>query len=152
MTTTVVAERPDADDARMLIAELEALLEPLYPAASRHGYGVEKLLREGVDFFVVRQDGVVAACCGVQLFGLAYGEIKRMYVRPPFRGLGLGKLMLRHLAAYAGQRKVGLLRLETGIYQQEAIALYERMGFRPIAPFGAYRDDPLSRFYELAIA
>lgn len=148
----VAAERPDAPDARMLIAELEAALDPLYPASSRHGYGVEKLLRAGVAFFVVRQEGVAAGCCGVQLCGLDYAEVKRMYVRPAFRGRGLGALMLGHLSAYAKEHGVGLLRLETGIYQQAAIALYERVGFRPIAPFGAYRDDPLSRFYEFAIA
>jgi ribosomal protein S18 acetylase RimI-like enzyme len=84
----------------------------------------------------------------VKLFGTEYGEIKRMYVRPQFRGLGLARLMLDHLAGYARAQGVGLLRLETGIYQGEAIRLYEGMGFRSIPPFGEYREDPLSRFYE----
>jgi len=74
-----------------------------------------------------------------------------MYVRPQFRGLGLAKLMLDHLETYARERGVGLLRLETGIYQNEAIGLYERMGFRSIPPFGGYREDPLSKFYEKQI-
>jgi ribosomal protein S18 acetylase RimI-like enzyme len=65
--------------------------------------------------------------------------------------LGLAKLMLDHLETYARERGVGLLRLETGIYQSEAIGLYERMGFRSIPPFGEYREDPLSRFYEKQI-
>jgi len=43
------------------------------------------------------------------------------------------------------------LRLETGIHQHAAIGLYEREGFRPIPPFGEYKDDPLSRFYEKQI-
>jgi ribosomal protein S18 acetylase RimI-like enzyme len=43
---------------------------------------------------------------------------------------------------------VSLLRLETGIHQKAAIALYERMGFQSIPPFGEYQPDPLSRFYE----
>jgi len=75
-----------------------------------------------------------------------------MYVRPQFRGLGLAKLMLEHLEAYTRERGVGLLRLETGILQSEAIGLYERMGFRSIPPFGEYREDPLSRFYEKQIS
>ena len=87
----------------------------------------------------------------VKLFGVEYGEIKRMYVRPQFRGLGLAKLMLNHLATYARERSVGLLRLETGIHQAEAVGLYERMGFRRIPPFGAYQEDPLSLFYEKQI-
>ena len=45
----------------------------------------------------------------------------------------------------------GVLRLETGIHQTAAISLYERAGFRPITPFGAYKADPLSRFFEKRI-
>ena len=148
MPTVIINERPDSEVAMELIAELEAHLSPLYPAESRHGYSVEKLLCEGVAFFVIHHDGLPAGCGGLQLFGSEYGEVKRMYVRPAFRGLGLGKLMIEHLVAYAREQGVGCLRLETGIHQVEAIGLYERMGFERIGPFGAYRDDPLSRFYE----
>jgi GNAT superfamily N-acetyltransferase len=152
LAPVIVPERADSADARLLIAELEQELDPFYPEASRHGYSVEKLLREAVAFFVTRQGGVPVGCGGVQFFGAEYGEIKRMYVRPGFRGQGLGRLMLNHLAAHARQQGSTLLRLETGIYQSEAIGLYERLGFRRIAPFGAYRDDPLSAFYEIRIA
>lgn len=151
MTTVIAAERPDTADAILLISELEAQLEPFYPRSSRHGYSVEKLMQQGVAFFVTRHDGVLAGCGGIELFGTEYGEIKRMYVRPQFRGLGLAKLMLDHLAAYARERNVHLLRLETGIHQKAAITLYEQMGFQRILPFGTYREDPLSRFYEKRI-
>src|SRR5205085_9839172 len=106
------------------------------------------LLREGVAFFVARQDGQPAGCGGVQLFGTEYGEVKRMYVRPAFRGLGLGWLMLEHLADYCRQRGATVLRLETGIYQVEAIQLYQRFGFQRIAPFGPYRVHALSNCFE----
>jgi putative acetyltransferase len=144
-------ERPDSAHAAALIGELEAHLAARYPAESRHGYSVDKLLREGVAFFVARVEGEAAACGGVQLFGAEYGELKRMYVRLPFRGLGLGKRLVDCLAAYARERGVGLLRLETGIYQSEAIGLYEACGFRRRAPFAPYRDDPFSVFYEKRI-
>ena len=148
MAATIEAERPDSAEAMQLIAELEAYLEPLYPKASRHGFSVERLLREKVAFFLVRYDGTAAGCGGIKLFGKVYGEIKRMYVQPRFRGLGLGKSMLNHLAEYARQHGVGVLRLETGIYQPEALGLYERWGFERIPPFGEYREDSLSVFYE----
>jgi GNAT superfamily N-acetyltransferase len=148
MSAIITPERPDSADALALIAELEAQLEPLYPHESRHGYSVEKLIAEKVAFFLARYNGTPAGCGGIKLFGTAYGEVKRMYVRPQFRGLGLGKLMLDYLADYARGQGVGLLRLETGIYQGAAIGLYERMGFEQVAPFGEYKDDPLSRFYE----
>jgi GNAT superfamily N-acetyltransferase len=148
MSAIIAPESPDTAEARALIGELEAHLEPLYPRESRHGYSVEKLLDEAVAFFLIRQDGVPAGCGGLKLEGREYAEIKRMYVRPQFRGGGLAKLMLAHLTAYAEDRGMRLLRLETGIHQHAAIRLYERTGFRRIPPFGAYREDPLSRCYE----
>jgi ribosomal protein S18 acetylase RimI-like enzyme len=156
MPVVIVEEGPDTADAATLIGELDALLEPLYAQKSRHGYSVDKLLREGVAFFVARLDGVPAACGGVKLVstenGEGYAEIKRMYVRPPFRRLGLGKLVLQHLADYSRQRGVDLLRLETGIHQVEAINLYERFGFARIPPFGPYHPDPVSLCFEKRLA
>jgi ribosomal protein S18 acetylase RimI-like enzyme len=88
----------------------------------------------------------------VLVVGTVYAEIKRMYVRPAFRGLGLGKLMLEHLADHARRRGVHVLRLETGIHQVEAIRLYQRFGFERIRPFGPYREDPLSLCFEKHLA
>src|SRR5215211_3769522 len=148
MSAMITAERPDSADSVVLITELEALLEPSYPRESRHGLSVERLLAEAVAFFLLRSNGIPASCGGVKLVGAEYGEIKRMYVRPQFRGLGFGKLMLDHLAAYARAHGVALLRLETGIHQHEAIGLYQRVGFQRIPPFGPYREDPLSLCFE----
>ncbi len=148
MSTIITPERPDTPDAILLIEELESHLAPFYPAASRHGYSVEKLIKQGVAFFVTRQDGVPAGCGGVQFFGTEYGELKRMFVRPQFRGLGLAKLMLEHLEAHALAHHISALRLETGIHQTEAIGLYQGFGYLEIPPFGEYAPDPLSRFFE----
>jgi GNAT superfamily N-acetyltransferase len=109
------------------------------------------LLTRQVTFFVLRRNGAPAGCGGIELFGTEYGEVKRMYVRPQFRGTGYGKLLLDYLADYARTQGVGLLRLETGIYQAAAIGLYERMGFRRIAPFGLYVEDSNSLFYQKPI-
>jgi ribosomal protein S18 acetylase RimI-like enzyme len=157
MTAAIVIteERADAPDTVQLLAELDAVLTPLYAPESRHGFTVEKLVREGVPFFVTRVDGIPAGCGGVKLFQNIgddeYGEIKRMYVRPQFRGMGLSRLMLNHLADYTRQHGIPLLRLETGIYQTEAIGLYESFGFRRISPFGEYFDDPVSLCYEIRL-
>src|SRR4026209_628009 len=151
MTTAISPERPDSKEASALIEELEAHLASLYPSESRHGYSVDNLLREGVAFFVIRVDSASAGCGGVKLIDNSYGEIKRMYIRPEFRGRGLGKLMLGHLTDYARSRGIEMLRLETGIYQQEAIGLYERAGFKSVPPFGEYKPDPNSLFFEKEI-
>lgn len=146
--STVTEVSPDSPAAVQLLAELDAHLhEHPYPPESRHAFSVEQLLHDRVAFFVTRCDGDPAACGGVKLFH-DYGEVKRMYVRPPFRGLGLGKAMLQHLGAYTRASGIKILRLETGIYQIAALGLYERSGFKRRPPFGEYREDPLSVYFE----
>jgi len=125
---------------------------PCIRARAATGYSIGKLLSEEVAFFVVREAGVAAGCGGVQIYGSEYGELKRMYIRPAFRGRGLGKKMLVHLTDYARRHGIRVLRLETGIYQKEAIGLYEVSGFHRVAPFGPYIEDPLSLFLEKRIS
>lgn len=145
MTLTIARESPDTPDARALIAELDAVLDVAYPAESRHGYDVTKLIRQGVHFFVARRDGKPVACGGIQFMD-GFGELKRMYAR--HRGKGYGRAMLDHLAAHARANGCSLLRLETGIHQHEALRLYERRGFTRIPAFAPYQPDPLSVFME----
>jgi putative acetyltransferase len=152
MATAVSREAPDSPDARVLIDELTAYLTPLSPPESQHGYDIKKLIERKVDFFVVRVENVPAACGGIEFFGDEYAEVKRMYVRPQFRGRGLGKLILDNLVAYAKERGMPLLRLETGTYMTPAVRLYESYGFYRIKHFGEYWDDPLSTFFELKLA
>ena len=115
MIVHITAERPDTIDAQTLIAELDAHLGPLYPSESRHGFSVDKLIREEVAFFVMRYNEELAGCGGVKIFsaddGLAaYAEIKRMYVRPHLRGNGLAKRMLEHLTNHARQQRIDQVR------------------------------------------
>ncbi len=147
---TIDRERPDTADSMGLIEDLEAVLSPHYAVESRHGYSVDKLIREGVHFFVARADGRPAACGGIQFYP-GFGELKRMFVRDAWRGRGLGLALLEHLAAHARANGCTLLRLETGIHQHAAIKLYERWGFTRIPPFPPYKPDPVSVCYEKRI-
>jgi putative acetyltransferase len=71
-----------------------------------------------------------------------YAEVKRMYTRPAARGRGVAKALLYRIEDEARRANKSVLRLETGTDQQEAIGLYERMGFRPRGPFGPYAAMP----------
>ena len=152
---TIRREHPGVEAASLLIAELDAYLDPLYPKESQHGYSVEKLVERQVEFFILYHRDEPAACGGVQFIGEpqdpggCYGELKRMYVRSRFRGMGLAKRLLEHLENLAVSKGAATMRLETGIYQPEAIGLYEKTGYHRIPPFGDYpKDDPLSLCYE----
>ena len=152
VNVTIAAERPDTPDAMALIDELQTHLGALYPVKSQHGFTVRQLIEQRVAFFVLRADGRAAGCGGILLVGREYGELKRMFVRPEFRGQKFGERLVERLAQHAREHGVNLLRLETGIHQLAAIRLYERLGFRPIPAFPPYSDDPVSRCYEMALA
>ena len=152
MNLIIESTRPDSSEALHLLRKLDAyLLSHPYPEESRHAFSVERLLHENVAFFVARYEDAAAGCGGVKLFGHEYGEVKRMFVQPVYRGRGIGKAILDQLASHARANHVDLLRLETGIYQTEAIALYERWGFQRRGPFGEYKDDPHTVYFEKSI-
>ena len=73
--------------------------------------------------------------CGALKCHADFGEIKRMWVAPSARGLGLGKRILFRLEQLARERRLPLLRLETNKTLTEAQSLYRRNGFREVPAF-----------------
>ena len=138
-----------------IVGELDAVLGALYSAEQRHGLRIEQLFEPNIRFFLAYADGAPAGCGGVALFG-TYAEIKRMYTREAVRGQGVAKTLLARLEREARDAGTPVLRLETGTYQDAAIGLYERCGFRRCAAFGHYASLPphrteMSIFYEKAL-
>src|SRR5205809_1677912 len=86
-------------------------------------------------FFVVATLHGEAVGCGALKCHGDYGEIKRMWVAPASRGLGIGKRILQRLEALARKRRLPLLRLETNKALTEAQALYRSSGYREVRPF-----------------
>ena len=103
--------------------------------------------RPEVTLFVARDRGAVLGCVAYQLQDDGSAELKSMFVVPQARGRGIGRALLAAVE-HALRGRVGMLRLETGVKQPDAIRLYESAGFRRRGPFGSYRDDPLSIFME----
>jgi len=148
------AHAPSADIIELL-GELDAELSGPYAADQRHALSVEKLFQPDVRFFVARLDGAAVACGGIGFYH-GYAELKRMYSRPSVRGRGVAKAILRRLEAEARAAGAPLLRIETGVYQEEALRFYEGAGFRRCGAFGPYADMPpraieTSIFYEKAV-
>jgi putative acetyltransferase len=139
-----------------LIAELNDVLRAAYEAHQCHGLSIEQLFEPHVRFFIARLDSLAVGCGGVAVFD-DYAEVKRMYTRPMARGRGVAKAILRRIEDEARGAGISVLRLETGTRQHEAIGLYQRMGFRPRGPFGAYaampaRNIETSLFFEKTLS
>jgi putative acetyltransferase len=148
--TAYVAVDPTCAGARHLIALSDAYMSALYPAESNHFESPEALAQPHVRFIGVHAGDELIACGGVKLMDDdgRYGEIKRVFVLPAHRGKGLARLIMAALESQLRREQVPLARLETGIYQPEALGLYRRLGYLERAPFGGYRPDPLSLFLE----
>lgn len=86
-------------------------------------------------FLAVDGDQVMG-CVALRKIGNGVGEMKRLYVRPEFRGRGLGRTLTEKLIAEANQIGYARLRLDTlpGKMDQ-AIAMYRSIGFQEIAPY-----------------
>jgi putative acetyltransferase len=97
---------------------------------------------------VVRDLSGRAVGTGALALNGVWGELKRMWVIPEARGLGVSRIILAALEARAQSEGVRTLRLETGVANHAALALSARAGFTRRDPFGDYRADPLSVFME----
>lgn len=98
-------------------------------------------------FVVLVVDGVPVGCGGIRRHDDRSAELKRMFVRDTHRRRGLASALLAELERRARAAGYARLVLETGTAQPEAVSLYERRGYRPIAGFGHYADEPLSLSY-----
>src|ERR1700689_5967536 len=86
-------------------------------------------------FLVATLHAEPVGCGALKFHDEAPAEIKRMWVAPSARGLGLGRRLLAELEAHAAARGVRTLRLETNRALGEAISLYASAGFREGGPF-----------------
>ena len=131
-----------------LIEELDRHLGRLYPAESNYLMDLDALSAPDVRFFAANEGDDVLGCGAIKLFE-DYAEVKRVYVASRARGRGVALRILRALEAATREAGLKIMRLETGIYQPDAIALFEKAGFRRCSSFGDYpKDDPYSVFME----
>jgi len=163
-------------EADHLLVLSDEYMAALYPAESNHLVSSESL-RTGDAIFLgaftsstmssssetadqpektrgLLSDGDVGECIGcvaARFYREAgYAEIKRLYVQEAYRGRGLSRTLMNAIEAEILAEGVDCARLEMGIYQPEADALYRSIGYRDIPPFGDYLVDPLSQFLEKA--
>ncbi|MGF7448286.1 GNAT family N-acetyltransferase, partial [Klebsiella michiganensis] len=98
---------------------------------------------------IIRDAQHRAVGCGAIVLGEeGVGEMKRVFIHPAHRGQQLGEKLLAALEKEAINRECHTVRLETGIHQHAAVALYTRNGYQARSAFAPYQPDPLSIFME----
>jgi putative acetyltransferase len=81
-------------------------------------------------------DGQLAGCVALHKLEAGICEMKRLYLRPQFRGKGLGRTVVDRIIADARQIGYSRMRLDTvEPVMKDAVAMYRRLGFREIAPY-----------------
>lgn len=95
-------------------------------------------------FLVARLDGQAVGCGALKILQPGMASVKRMWVDPSLRGLGLGRRLLLSLEAQAREMDVTILRLETNRDLGGADAFYRRNGYRQVEPFN---EDPYADFW-----
>ena len=162
-------------EADHLLALSDEYMASLYPAESNHLVSSESL-RTGDAVFLGafisssqpsspdaadrtgtdgspsgREVGECIGCVAARFYREAgYAEIKRLYVQEAYRGRGFSRSLMSAIEAEILAEGIDCARLEMGIYQPQADALYRSIGYRDIPPFGEYLVDPLSQFLEKA--
>jgi DNA-binding MarR family transcriptional regulator/GNAT superfamily N-acetyltransferase len=132
---------PRAAGARAAVRRYAAELHERFP----RGFDADMEVDTDLDaltapvgrFVLARVDGRAVGCGGVQVLDDRVAEIKRMWVSSDVRGTGLGGRLLRALEGHAADLGCAVARLDTNSVLTDAIAMYRRAGYRPIARYNA---------------
>jgi putative acetyltransferase len=151
MRVRVLPIDPHSAAVAPLLAQSDAYMASLYPAESNRMESPAGLAQPHVLFLGAWLDGTLAGCGAVKRMRDAdgpYGEIKRVFVPPDYRGRGIARALMARLEADLREHGITVALLETGISQPEALGLYRALGYAERGPFGDYPPDRYSVFME----
>jgi GNAT superfamily N-acetyltransferase/effector-binding domain-containing protein len=137
-------------DFQQLVKLLDAYLATQYGALQTE-YDRHNVVEEIDTVIMAYAEGRPVGCGALRPYDKERVEVKRMYVRPAYRGQGIGGRMLDELEAWAAELGYARAVLETGLKQFEAIALYRKHGYRQSQNYGPYVDQPNSVCFEKAL-
>lgn len=130
-------------------AELEARFDRGFDVSLSRDPEAANMMAPLGAFYVAISDGVPLGCCGLKGDGSQVAEIKRLWVSPSARGMGLAQRLLNACENAAQDLDIQVLRLDTNSALPEAERLYRKTGWRQI---GRFNDDPYpDLFFEKAV-
>jgi DNA-binding MarR family transcriptional regulator/GNAT superfamily N-acetyltransferase len=144
----VAVEDPTSPAAQFCIRsyfdELDTRFDSGFDPSQSISADAEELTEPAGLLLVARLRGEPIGCGALKLHGAEPAEIKRMWVAATARGLGVGRRILEELEQHAGERRVGVLRLETNRTLREATGLYRSAGYAEVE---AFNDEPYAHHW-----
>ena len=141
-------EDPGSVDAQwcfeQYFAELDARFETGFDASLSISADVSELVLPAGLLVIARRRGRAVGCGALKFHPGAPAELKRMWVSPDVRGIGLGRQLLEELERLAREEGVEVLHLETNGSLHAAIQLYQSAGFEEVA---AFNDEPYAHHW-----
>jgi putative acetyltransferase len=151
MAVTIAIETPLQDDVRELVRALNAYLNPLSPKEFQFQMTVEQMADPATTLFVARDGaGRVVGMGALKVETPELAEVKRMFTLPEVRGQRVGSAILAAVEALAREKRIAVLKLETGEGAgfEPAQRLYMNSGFTRCGAFLNYPDSGYSAFFE----
>jgi DNA-binding MarR family transcriptional regulator len=144
-TAVVDPRHPDARHCvRAYFAELARRFDGGFDPAGSISAGDQELTLPAGLMLVATLHAEPVGCGALKLHPDGYAEVKRMWVSPAVRGLGLGRRILAELEAHASGHGAHTLRLETNRALTEAVALYRTSGYGEVS---AFNDEPYAHHW-----
>ncbi len=142
---TIDEEDADSADAQRCMAlyveELAERFEEGFDTSKGNSVRGDEFIRPRGSFLIARLDGSPVGCGAVRMLDATAAEIKRMWVAPSTRGLGVAGRLLGRLETIARELGAQTVYLDTNRALKEAQSLYRRDGYEEIAP---YNDNPFA--------
>ncbi|MCU1616876.1 MAG: hypothetical protein JWO98_4416 [Frankiales bacterium] len=129
---------------RSYVAELDSRFAGGFEPEASISATAEELRPPSGAFLVARLLGKPIGCGAVKLHAAGPAEVKRMWVSPSARGLGLGRRILHELECRALEASARVIRLETNESLGEAVGLYRSSGYREVP---AFNDEPYAHHW-----
>jgi putative acetyltransferase len=150
---TIATETPLSDDVRALVKQLNEFTFELTPAEYCHHMTVEQMAQPDTTLFVARDArGATLGMGALRRHANGVGELKRMFVKPEARGLGVGGAILARIEDLARQEGLSRVVLETGSNFDAAKRVYERSGFATCEPVLDYSPSAWTAFYAKSLS
>ena len=147
---TICSEDPRGETVTVLLAAICDELTRRYQRPPSP-YLAEEATRARTAFLVARLDGEPVGCGALRRIDETTVEVKRMYVAHSARRRGIARRLLAELERLAAGFRYERVILETGLFQPEALALYDSAGYHRTPSYGRYVGNPESVCFEKTV-